>query len=243
MATFVLVHGAWHGGWCYKQVAAHLRAAGHEVYTPTLSGLGERAHLMSRAVNLDTHIQDIVGVIRWEELSDVVICGHSYGGMVISGVADKVPEKIRAVVYLDAMLPDNGQSLMDSLTPQMQAAFRDDAKQNGEGYLMTPMPAAIFRVNAKDAAWVDRMCVKHPLECFEQKIELTGGIARIGKRTYILAPGWAPPVELGGESPFVPIAERLKQDKGWRVVSVPCGHDVMVDMPVELAGMLIAASE
>lgn len=95
MATFVLVHGAWHGGWCWQRVARLLRAAGHEVHTPTLTGLGERAHLMGRHVNLDTYIQDILGVLQWEELSDVVLCGHSYGGMVISGVADRVPNTIR----------------------------------------------------------------------------------------------------------------------------------------------------
>ncbi len=242
MATFVLVHGAWHGGWCYKRVAAHLRAAGHEVYTPTLTGLGERAHLMSRAVNLDTHIRDIVGVFRWEELTDVVLCGHSYGGMVITGVADKVPEKIRSLVYLDAFVPNSGESLFDLVTPETRAAFREDAQQNGEGYLMTPIPAAVFNVNPKDAGWVDRMCVKHPLACFEQKISLSGGLARINKRTYILAPGWAPPAAMGGQSPFVPLAEGLRQDPAWRVHSMPCGHDAMVDMPKELAELLVAAS-
>jgi len=242
MATFVLVHGAWHGGWCYRRVAARLRAAGHEVYTPTLTGLGERSHLMSRAINLETHVQDIIGVIRWAELDDIVLCGHSYGGMVISGVADKVPEKIGSLVYLDAFVPANGQSLMGMVTPETQAAFRDDVVHNGEGYLMSPMPAAVFSVNPKDAAWIDRMCVKHPLACFEQKITLGGGTARINKRTYILAAGWAPPAELGGVSPFVGIAERLKRDQAWHVVSVPCGHDVMVDMPGELAELLVAAS-
>jgi pimeloyl-ACP methyl ester carboxylesterase len=242
MATFVLVHGAWHGGWCYKRTAALLRAAGHEVYTPTMTGLGERAHLMSRSITLDTHVADIVGVLRCEELSDVVLCGHSYGGMVITGVAEKMADKIRSIVYLDAMLPDNGQSLSDIVGPELAVPFIEDAKQNGDGYLMTPMPAAVFNVNPKDAGWVDRMCVKHPLASFEQKMSLTGAVARLPKRTYILAEGWAPPAEMGGESPFVPLAKRLKQDKAWRVVSVPCGHDVMVDMPKELADLLVEAS-
>jgi pimeloyl-ACP methyl ester carboxylesterase len=242
MATFLLVHGAWHGGWCYKRVAARLRAAGHEVYTPTLTGLGERTHLMNRTVNLDTHVHDVIGVIRWEELDDIVLCGHSYGGMVISGVADKMPGKIRSIVYLDAFVPANGKSAMDLMSPETQGAFREDAKQNGEGYLMTPIPAAAFSVNPKDAAWVDRMCVKHPLACFEQKIARDGESAKIGRRTYILAAGWAPSPALGGVSPFVEVAERLKRDKEWHVVSVPCGHDVMVDMPGELAELLIAAS-
>jgi pimeloyl-ACP methyl ester carboxylesterase len=236
MSTFVLVHGAWHGGWCYKRVAQQLRKAGHEVYTPTLTGLGERSHLMSRAVNLVTHVQDIVNVFRWEELSDVVLCGHSYGGMVISGVADEVPEKIRALVYLDAFVPENGQALADFIPPEMLAGMRDDAKQNGEGYLISPIPAEVFKVNEKDAAWADQMCVKHPLGCLEQKIALTGALARVRKHTFVLATNWGPP------QPFVAIAERLKKDQRWKVVSLPCGHDLMLDMPKEIADLLIAAS-
>ena len=239
MATFVLVHGAWHGGWCYKRVAQRLRQAGHEVYTPTLTGVGERAHLVNRAINLDTHVQDILGLIRCEELSDFVLCGHSYGGMVISGVAEKIPEKIRSLVYLDAFVPVNGRSLLDMLPAQTQAAMRDDAQHNGEGYLVTPLSAERFNVNTKDAAWVDRMCVKHPLACFEQKLQLSGGTARVPRHTYILATGYGP----DAESPFTSIAERLKNDSiAWHMVSVPCGHDVMVDMPGELAELLIAAS-
>jgi pimeloyl-ACP methyl ester carboxylesterase len=127
MSTFVLVHGAWHGGWCYKRVAQLLRQSGHEVYTPTLTGLGERSHLMNRTIDLETHVRDIVDVIRWEELSDLVLCGHSYGGMVISGVVEKVPEKIRALVYLDAFVPDSGQALTDFLPPEQAAGLAEDA--------------------------------------------------------------------------------------------------------------------
>jgi pimeloyl-ACP methyl ester carboxylesterase len=148
MTTFVLVHGAWHGGWYYKQVARLLRQAGHEVYTPTLTGLGERAHLMNRTIDLDTHVQDIVGVIRCEELSDVVLCGHSYGGMVIAGVAEQVAAKIRSLVYLDAFVPENGKSLFDYLPAEQSGQMRTDAAQNGEGYKVTPIPAAAFAVNA-----------------------------------------------------------------------------------------------
>jgi pimeloyl-ACP methyl ester carboxylesterase len=236
MGTFILVHGAWRGGWCYKRVAQRLRQAGHEVYTPTLTGSGERSHLMNRTVNLDTHVQDIVNVVRWEQLSDIVLCGHSYGGMVISGVADKVPERIRALVYLDAFLPDNGQSLMDFLPAEGRASFVDDATNNGDGYLVRPIPAEVFKVNERDAAWVDQLFVKHSLACFQQKVSLTGAISRVPKRTYVLATGWGPP------QPFVGIADRLKNQPGWTVVRLPCGHDLMLDMPHETAELLIAAS-
>ena len=147
MATFVLVHGAWHGGWCYKRVAARLlRQAGHEVCTPTLTGLGEHARLLNRAIDLDTHVQDILGVIRCEELSDVVLCGHSYGGMVITGVAEHIAAKIRSLVYLDSFVPENGKSLFDYLRAEQSGQMRDDAAQNGEGYKITPIPAAAFGV-------------------------------------------------------------------------------------------------
>jgi pimeloyl-ACP methyl ester carboxylesterase len=242
MATFVLVHGAWHGGWCYKRVAQTLRQAGHDVYTPTLTGLGERSHLMNRMVNLETHVQDIVNVIRWEQLSDIVLCGHSYGGMVISGVVDKVPETIRALVYLDAFVASNGRSLMDFLPAQLQAGLADDARNNGDGYLVTPIPAEVFKVNERDAPWVDQMCVKHPLACFQQKASPTGAIDRVTNRLFILATGWPPPGTMVEESPFVSISERLKGDPSWRVVSLPCGHDVMLDMPEELARLLLGCA-
>jgi pimeloyl-ACP methyl ester carboxylesterase len=233
MTTFVLVHGAWHGGWCYKRVARLLRQAGHEVYTPTLTGLGERAHLMGRMIDLSTHIQDIVGVICCEELTDVVLCGHSYGGMVVAGVAEQITAKIRSLVYLDAFVPENGKSLFDYLPAEQSGQMRMDAAQNGEGYKITPIPAAAFAVNEKDPAWVDAMCVKQPLPTFEQKLALSG--RRVPKRVYILAAGWEP-------SPFQQFGARYKNDRDWRFVSIACGHDVMVDRPRELADMLITAA-
>jgi pimeloyl-ACP methyl ester carboxylesterase len=232
MTTFVLVHGAWHGGWCYKRVARSLRQAGHEVYTPTLTGLGERAHLMGRTIDLTTHIQDIVSVIRCEELSDVVLCGHSYGGMVIAGVVEQIGAKVRSLVYLDAFVPENGKSVFDYLPAEQSGQMRTDAAQNGEGYKVTPIPAAVFAVNDKDAAWVDAMCVKHPLATFEQKLALSG--RQVPKRVYIIAAGWEP-------SPFQQFGARYKNDRDWQFVSMACGHDVMVDQPRELADALIAA--
>jgi pimeloyl-ACP methyl ester carboxylesterase len=234
MTTFVLVHGAWMGGWCYKRVARLLRQAGHEVYTPTLTGLGERAHLINRAIDLSTHVQDILGVIRCEELSDVVLCGHSYGGMVITGVAEQIAAKIRALVYLDAFVPENGKCLFDYSPAEHSRRMRDDAAQNGEGYKITPVSAVAFAVNAEDAAWVDAMCVKQPLATFEQKLKVTD--PQVAKRVYMLATGWTRP------SPFQQFGERFKDDRGWQLVRFACGHDVMVDLPKELAAALIAAA-
>ena len=214
-------------------MARLLRQTGHEVYTPTLTGLGERAHLMNRTIDLNTHVQDIVGVIRCEELSDVVLCGHSYGGMVISGVAELIGAKIRSLVYLDAFVPENGKCLFDYQAAEVVERMRTDAAQNGEGYKITPIPAARFAVNAEDVAWVDAMCVKQPLATFEQKLSVSG---RPGpKRVYILAAGWGPSV-------FQQFGERFKDDRAWQFVSIACGHDVMLDRPQELAAALIAAA-
>ena len=132
MATFVLVHGAWHGSWCWKRVRQALQDAGHDVFTPTLTGVGERSHLLSLHVNLETHIDDVVNLIRWEDLSDVVLCGHSYGGCVISGVADRVPDRIRALVYLDAFVLRDGQSLHDTLPPAQRDLQLERRKQPGK---------------------------------------------------------------------------------------------------------------
>ena len=235
MATFVLVHGAWHGGWCWKRVVPLLRGAGHDVYTPTLTGLGERVHLMDRAINLDTHIADVAGVLRWEELKDVVLCGHSYGGMVISGAVEKAEDRIRSLVYLDAFVPHNGQALLDLVSPEQAEAMRANARQNGDGYKVTPRAAASFDVNPADRAWVDAMCVPHPFGTAEQRVTLAGARERVAKRTYILATEYR-------LSPFRQFAERYKNDPAWHVTSIASGHDVMVDKPQELANALIAAA-
>src|SRR3954454_19634713 len=134
MATFVLVHGAWHGSWCWKRVRKALQMRGHDVFTPTLTGVGERSHLLSPDVTLDTHIEDVVNLIAWEELSDVVLCGHSYGGCVITGVADRLPDRVGAMVYLDAFVLEHRQSLHDTLPPAQKALQIELAREHGEGW-------------------------------------------------------------------------------------------------------------
>src|SRR5580700_4446867 len=128
--TFVLVHGAWHGGWCWQRVAERLRSGGHAVFTPTLTGLGERSHLLRAGIDLKTHIADVVNVMKWEGLSDVVLCGHSYGGFVISGVAEQMAPAIRSIVFLDAFVPRNGENTLDLTGPAVQEGIRN-ALQRG----------------------------------------------------------------------------------------------------------------
>ena len=234
MTTYVLVHGAWRGSWVWKRVRRLLQARGHQVFTPTLTGVGDRSHLLSPQVNLETHINDIENLIRWEELADVVLCGHSYGGCVISGVADRVPDRIGALVYLDAFVLENGQCLHDTLTPEMRDGQLEGARQVGEGWKVPPIPAEVFNVNAKDRDWVNRQCTVQPLATFQQPIQLTGGINRIENVTYILANGWE-------QSPF-PQFYKKALAKNWKTITIPCGHDVMLDQPEKLAEELLAVT-
>lgn len=159
--TFVLVHGAWHGGWCWRRVTDRLQEAGHTVYTPTLTGLGDRSHLMRRDINLDTHITDVVNVFKWEGISDAVLCGHSYGGWVISGVVEQVRSQVASMVFLDAYVPRDGETGLDIATP----ASRDGinlAIKNGD--ISRPPPAAeFFKVNEKDRAWVESKMTPQPV--------------------------------------------------------------------------------
>ena len=232
MSTYVLVHGAWHGSWCWKRVRKALQAAGHEVFTPTLTGVGERSHLNSAGVNLSTHIADVVNLIRWEELSDVILCGHSYGGCVISGAADSVPDRIRALVYLDAFVLEDGEALTDFLPSAQVQGMRRRAQDTGDGWKVDPIPAEVFRVNPQDSAWVNRQCTPQAIATFEEPIKFRGGFNRVKDVTHILATGYTE------GSPFQACHERAKK-MGWKTRTMPCGHDVMLDLPDELAAFLL----
>jgi len=235
MATFVLVHGAWHGSWCWKRVRKALQARGHDVFTPTLTGVGDRSHLLSPDVTLDTHIEDVVNLIEWEELSDVVLCGHSYGGCVVTGVADRLPDRIGALVYLDAFVPEDGQSLFDVDPSYRRAAQLEAARRGREGWKVPPVPAEVFNVNAGDRAWVNRQCTPQPIATFQQAIKLSGRDDPLKRVTFILATGFA-------NSPVTVFYDRAKA-KGWNTLTMSCGHDVMLDRPEELTGALLGVGE
>jgi pimeloyl-ACP methyl ester carboxylesterase len=235
MTTFVLVHGAWHGSWCWRRVRDDLQARGHAVFAPTLTGVGERSHLLARDIDLETQILDVVNLIVWEDLTDVVLCGHSYGGCVVTGVADRLPERIRALVYLDAFALDDGECLVDHVPEQQWQQMYEGTVAHGDGWRVPPIPAKVFEVNAADRDWVDRQCTPHPLACFEQRLKLSGGISRIENITYILAKGFRE------GSPFPPLYERARK-KGWKTATIESGHDVMLDRPKELAEMLLEAA-
>jgi pimeloyl-ACP methyl ester carboxylesterase len=227
--TFVLVHGAWHGGWCWRRVSDLLEKKGHKVFTPTMTGLGERCHLIDPKVNLATHITDIVNVIKWEGLKDIVLVGHSYGGSIISGVAEQAGDTVGSIVFLDAFLPENGDSLASKASQGTRDAIAA-VLQKGETS-MKPISAAFFQVNEKDRAWVDRMCTPHPVATLTDKSTITGARDRIAKKAFIRAKGY-------DSGPFDAAHDKAKA-AGWRVYEMPCGHDAMVDMPDRLTEILL----
>jgi pimeloyl-ACP methyl ester carboxylesterase len=227
--TFVLVHGAWHGGWCWRRVADLLTARGHKVFAPTMTGLGERSHLFDGQIKLSTHITDIVNVMKWEDLRNVVLCGHSYGGFVISGVAEQVLPAIASIVFLDAFVPANGEALEDLTRQATRDVIHATALRGDIG--VPPLAAEFFKVNEKDQAWVDTMCTPHPLATMLEKIALTGAVDRIAKKAYVRAGNYPNPG-------FDTALAKAKANPEWRTYVVPCGHDVMVDMPERLAEIL-----
>lgn len=175
MATFVLVHGGGHGGWCYQRVARRLRARGHEVYAPTLTGLADRSHFVHPGIDLDTHVTDVVNLLVWEDLRDVVLVGHSYGGMVITGAADRAADRVGRLAYLDAATPRNGQSLVDIAGAHMELARSTSEVVNGVELVLLPGPgaAAFYGIDdPADQVWADARLTGHPWACFEQQLVL-----------------------------------------------------------------------
>ena len=232
MATFVLVHGAFHGGWCWRDVAARLRACGHEVFAPTLTGLGERSHLAAPAVGLSTHVRDVANVIEWEELGDVVLVGHSYGGMVITGVADRLAHRLAALVYLDALVPGNGESALDLQTPERRESILEEVAANG-GWLWPPRTAAFYGVcDAAKQAWVDARCTPQPFPTLFERLRLDGPPgATVARKLYVLCTD--PPLAYMRR-----FYEMAAATAGWRAMELRTGHDAMVTEPEALARIL-----
>jgi len=237
MRNVVLVHGGFHGGWCWARVAHLLRGMGCNVFTPSLTGVGDRLHLASPSVGVKTHVQDITNLIESEELEEVVLCGHSYGGMVITGVADSMPARLRHLVYLDAPVPLPGQSNVDILGGPDQGVpkiFRDSAMAfDGVSVPPTGFTAELFGVNdPADAAWVERRLTPHPLKCFEEVMLLeNGGFDQVKSKTYVRAEQF--PFEYGPA-----MVARYENDPSWTVISKDLGHDLMIIAPELVASVL-----
>ena len=230
MHTFVLVHGAWHGSWSWKRVRDLLIAQGHRVFTPTLSGVGERTHLLSPDIGLETHVSDILNLLRFEELDNVVLVGHSYGGVVAQHVVDRMPERIAVLLFLDAFVLEHGRSVTSYL-PDNGAKHREGAHASGDGWRVPPIPAAAFEVNPADVAWVDRQCTPMPLKALEDPARLTGLWQTHPAIGYIKAKRRA----AGAFEQF----HQYAIDRGWWVRDLACGHDIPIDMPHECVDLLL----
>jgi pimeloyl-ACP methyl ester carboxylesterase len=234
MATYVLVHGGGHGGWCYQRVARILRDAGHEVYAPTLTGLGERAHLLSKDVDLDMHVRDVVALLYYEDLHDVILVGHSYGGMVITGIADRAADRIGRLVYLDAANPVNGQSLVDVAGPIIEATRPLGQVVDGVELVLLPAPggAAFYGVtDPDDISWMDERLTGHPWRCFEQPLQLTNEAAL-----------WEMPRYHIVCSSTLATRDRALMDEAReanRLWEIDTGHDLMITEPKKVADALL----
>lgn len=232
-ATIVIVHGAWVGGWRWQVVADMLRDRGHRVYTPTLTGLGERAHLTNPSVNLSVHARDVANVVRYERLSNILLVGHSYGGMPVSMATEIIPAGvIKSIMYMDAFCPEDGQSLNDMVPgpPHLPETAGD--------YLVPPPRANLVGFNthmdaAARAAYEERR-TPQSVYCFSEKARLTGARELIPQKTYVLATGYK-------NDTFAPVAEKLRKRPGWRVEEMPFTHDLMHVASTQSADMIESA--
>jgi len=229
MSNFVLTSGAWHGGWCYRQLALKLTNSGHQVYAPTYAGVGELKNLIDKSINLSTHIKQVINLIELEDLSDVILVGHSYGGLVITGVADALFNRISALVYIDAFVPENGNSQFDLMPPEYQQAFLNLTTQ---GFSVSPLAAESFNfLRNEDLEMVKNKLTPHPLATFLEKISLTGKYKEIKNLNYIISENW-------GKGAFKDLYEKLVSTGNWKINTLPCGHDIMIDLPEELSKIL-----
>ena len=230
MATFVVAHGAWSAGWAWKKMRPRLRERGHDLYTPSYTGLGERVHLASPSIDLDTHIQDVCGVLTMDDLRDVVLIGHSYGGMVATGVADRETRRIAQLVYLDAFVPRHGQSVFDLHAPEVRDRMLHAAECDGEGWLVPPNPPPPD-TPAPDLAWMAPRRVPHPLATFRQPIRLAGEVDRL-LRTYIYC------MRPGPGDVFRQFAQRARTEEGWQYREIDSSHNPHITAPDALAALL-----
>ena len=229
MADFVLVHGAWHGGWCWKKLLPGLQAAGHRAFALTLTGLGERAHLMSPTITLQTHLQDVCGLIEHEELQGAVLVGHSYAGMVITGVAQQVDtERLSHLVYLDAVVPQPGEAWSSGHSPDTQTARRAVIDQSGQ---LAPPNPEVIGLQGDDHAWVQRRQTPQPGGCYDSVLHFDPMRVQRWPRHFIDC-----------TLPALPTIDaarrRVRAEPGWTVHELRTGHDPMVSAPQELLQVL-----
>lgn len=225
--TFLVCHGAWSAGWAWKKMHPLMSAAGHRLFTPTYTGLGEREHLASPSIDLETHIQDVLNVIKYEDLRDIVLLGHSYGGMVATGVADRARDRVTQLIYLDAFAPVEGQSLLD-LNEVARPRMQEITKSGGWRVPPNPTPADTSQA---DVEWLTERRVHMPIKCFEMKLKLQGGELTL-PRSYIYATRITP------ADTFGQFTARAKSAPGWRYYEIDASHSPNVTAPEALTALL-----
>lgn len=232
MTTFVLLHGAFHGGWCWARVAPILRAAGHDVFTPTQTGLGDRAHLLHAGITLTSFVDDLVAVLETEELSDAVLVGHSFGGAAITGAAERVPARIRHLIYLDSAIPQDGRSPLDLSAPGIAAERRRLAAETGGIGVPPPDPSVFGVPDGPDADWLRRRMTPHPFGAMATALTLRGPPGNGLPATYVACT--SPEYE-----PLAWARRVARAQPGWGWRDFAAGHDCMVTAPRETAALLM----
>lgn len=233
MTTFVLVHGAWGGSYGFRTVRGPLREAGHEVFTPSLTGIGERSHLASPQVGLATHVTDVANAILYEDLDGIVLLGYSYGGMVVTGALEHVADRVAHLVYLDAFVPQDGEAVND-LT-----GARAGFATAGPGAQWLVPPAARDFDDPGEAAWHLARRVPHPARCFSEPVRLREPLRDYPfTRTYIKATAEPRPAD-GRPSAFWAAADRARRDPAWRYREIATDHMILAKRPAELAALLL----
>lgn len=231
MATIVIVHGGWGGGWEWTPVARRIRERGHEVFNPTLTGLGERAHLGDADTSLSDHIDDVLAVLKWEDLSDVVLCGHSYSGMVVSGVADRAVERIRLLVHLDSFAPKDAQALTDLVPREFGDALLAIAEERGDGLVPIPpdlLPAKGVLPDDERNAYIKRL-VPQSAASLTEPVRLSAALDQL-PRAYVHCTGY-------DDSPMGPFVERGKTE-GWAIRALDTEHDLHLLDPEGTAAVI-----
>lgn len=234
--AFVLAHGAWHGGWCWERVAQRLRAQGHRVFSPSFTGMGDRAHQMSAAITMATFVQDLVGLIETENLSDVTLVGHSFGGVPISGAADRIPQRIRRLVYLDGVVLESGKAPFDAYPPQEVQSRIAAAQRMGEALVVLPpdpLPPAWGLVpGTPDHDWVARQLTPMPLEVYRTALALKAPVGAGLPRTYVHCTQPQSPV-------IAPSAALVRSWPDWDWIDLAAPHDAMITHPDAVADILL----
>lgn len=223
--TFLVCHGAWSAGWAWKKMHPLMQAAGHRLVTPTYTGLGERVHLANPSIDLESHIEDILNVIKYEDLHDIVLVGHSYGGMVATGVADRARDRVAQLIYVDAFVPEDGQSLFDLNKVAVQKLA-----DSGDGWRVPPNPTPADTPDT-DLAWLNTRRVDMPIKCFETRLKLQGGKLTL-PRSYIYATRITP------ADTFGQFAKRTRNEAGWRYFEIDASHSPNVTAPEALMALL-----